>query len=174
MLFRFTLFVLTLLMIQSINVNNLQASNLILKDAKELEIQGNFHLLLYGSRHGNDIETIAFLDNSEDDYEIELYTPEFNYKKLKSLDTKEAIDRAKKFVSWHSSFMNFSISKIITNDGHLIGYEIKPLYFPFEYGVTDVFDNSYWIRGKKAVISIKLLQSVERIIYDFGNSKEAN
>lgn len=174
MLGRYAFIFVIIMILQSLNVTTLYASNLTLKEVSEGEIKGTFNLLLYGGRHGNDIETIAFLDIIDDDYEIELYTNDYNYKKVMSVTDKDAIQRAKTFVSWHSSFMNYSIRKIITNKGGLIGYEIKPLYMPFEYGLTDVFDNSYWLRGKKAVISIKLLQSVERYIYDFGSSRDAN
>ncbi|HIJ59725.1 MAG TPA: hypothetical protein HPP56_03810 [Nitrospirae bacterium] len=163
-----------ILLAQLLFVSNLQASNLILKDASEVEIKGNFNLLLYGGRNGSDIETIAFLDIVDDEYKIELFTPEFNYKKEENKTAKDALLRAKGFVSWHSSFMNFAIRKIITDKGDLIGYEVKPLYLPFEFGISDVFDNTYWLRDKKAVIFIRLLPSIERMLFDYGTSREAN
>lgn len=142
------------------------AENLTVEPISEKEIKsGTYTLILYGSRHSNDVETIAYLDPVDDDYEMEIYAPDFDYRKEASKGLEDALKIAKNFVSWHSSFMNFRLSKIVTKQGVTVGYEIKPLYKPFEFGRTDVFDNSYWLRGSKAFISVNLLPIVERFLY---------
>lgn len=50
------------------------------EDAKDADIRGSFALILYGSRHLNDIETVAILDIEGDSYSFEPYAPEFDYK----------------------------------------------------------------------------------------------
>lgn len=148
------------------NASQVNAENLTVEPISEKDIKpGSYTLILYGSRHSNDIETVAYLDPVDDDYEIEIYAPDFDYRKEASKGLEDALKTAKTFVSWHSSFMNLRLSKIVTKQGVTIGYEIKPLYKPFEFGRTDVFDNSYWLRGKRAVISVNLLPSVERFLY---------
>jgi hypothetical protein len=148
------------------------AQGLRLEKAYENEINGSFKVLLYGSRHGNDLETIAFLDPLEDGFELELYTPDFNYRVENKMDAKEAIKIAKTFVGWHSSFKSYSIGKLISTDGRVLGYEVRPLYMPIDYGMSDIFDNSYWLRGNKVVIRIRLHESLERRLYDIDPSRE--
>ncbi len=167
------IFLAVLFILLSILNGGVSAENLKVAVISEKDISpGLYTVILHGSRHGNDLETIAYLDPLNDDYEIELDTPAFDYRKELSKQDKDALNIAKTFVSWHSSFMQYKISRLLTKEGKKIGYEIKPLYMPFEYGRADVFDISYWLRGKKAVISIKLIPSVDRLIYDSGRSRD--
>lgn len=154
--------------------NSANATNIETKEVVESEIKGRFDVILYGGRHVNDLETIAYLDIVDDDYEIEIFAPDFDYRIERSKDADLALTIARRFTGWHSSFMRFSYSKIITPDGKTIGYEVRPLYLPFEFGRADVFDISYWLRGKKVIISIKLLQHIERRLYylDFDQSSQ--
>lgn len=147
------------------------AISLDTKEVPDTEIKGVFDVILYGSRHANDLETIAFLDPIDDEYAIQIYAPDFDYRIDKSKDSKVALDIARKFTSWHRSFVRHIYSKIITPDGKTVGYEVKPLYLPFEFGRSDVFDISYRLDGKKVIITIKLFESVERQLYylDFNS-----
>jgi hypothetical protein len=79
--------------------------------AKDADIRGSFALILYGSRHLNDIETIAILDMEGDRYGFEPYAPEFDYKIKRGIPAKEALEEAERFVSWHSSFYRTQLSR---------------------------------------------------------------
>lgn len=136
------------------------------EEVKNANITGNFTLILYGGRHSNDIETIAILDIEGDQYVFEIYAPEFDYKIKKHVPAKEALDEAKKFVSFHNSFRRSQLSRIFDNKGNTIGYEVRPLYLQITFGVDDVLDVDYRLKNDKVVVKIRLLPSVERILFD--------
>ncbi len=142
--------------------------------SKDKELKGAFTLILYGSRHLNDIETIAILDIEDDGYTIEPYAPEFDYRIKKGISAEEAFKEAEHFVSWHSSFYRAALNKIIDEKGATIGYELRPLYHPLTFGFADVLDVDYVMKGDKVVVRIKLIPSVERMLSDGDGFKLGN
>jgi hypothetical protein len=56
------------------------------------------------------------------------------------------------------------MSKIIAPNGDILGYEVRPLYYPFTYGVEDVLETDYRRKGDKVVITIRLVPSVQRML----------
>lgn len=141
------------------------------EDAKATEMTGAFTLILYGARHGNDVETVAILDKEGDRYTFEPYAPEFDYRIKKGLSAKEALEEAERFVSFHSSFWYSRLSKIIDNEGNTIGYEVRPFYYPTTFGVTDVLDVNYRIKDSKVIAYIKLKPEIERMLFG-GDGKD--
>jgi len=141
---------------------SLIGSGLETKPVKKSDIEGTFTVILYGANHMNDLKTIAILDREGDEYEFEPYAPEFEYRVKKNLTSKDAITEAEKFVSWHHSFNRIWLSKIIDPKGRTIGYEVRPLYYPWDFGFSDVLDIDYFIDGKKVFIRINLIDAVER------------
>lgn len=131
---------------------------------KKEDIKGTFTLILYGARDINDIETLAILDLEGDQYTFEPYAPAFDYKVEKSLSAKEALDEAYKFISYHNSFYHPQLSRIIDEKGNTIGYELRPLYMPFVFGVSDVLEVDYWLRDGKVKVNIRILPSIERAL----------
>jgi len=136
------------------------------EEAKADEIAGVFTLILYGRRDSNDIETIVFLDKEGDEYEFEPYAPEFDYRIKRGVSAKEALDEAKRFVSFHNSYWYAQLSRIIDHRGKTIGYELRPRYYPFVFGVSDVLDVNYVIKDSKVVVRIRLRPEFERIPFD--------
>lgn len=143
--------------------------------ARADEVIGAYTLILYGSRHAGDVETVAFLDKEGDQYTFEPYAPAFDYQVVKGVPAKEALARAQRFVSWHHSFIRSQLSGIVDATGAVIGYEMRPLYQPFTFGAQDVLDISYRISDNRVIIWVKLLPTVERRIqgdtrpfFDFG------
>jgi len=132
--------------------------------AKVDDVTGSFTLILYGGRFSDDLETIAILDCEGDQYTFEPYAPEFDYRIKKRVQAKDAIREAEKFVSFHNSFWHSQLSKLIDNKGNIIGYELRPLYLPFLYGINDVMDVYYWLKeGNKVKVTIRLTPSIERL-----------
>lgn len=142
------------------------------EDAKNADIRGSFTVILYGSRHSSDIETLAILDIEGDDYTFEPYAPEFDYRMERGLPAREAVERAEQFISWHHSFQRPRFSRIIDNKGSTIGYEIRPLYYPLTFGEPDVLYTDYIPDGNKVSVIIKLKPSVERQIYRGNGLKD--
>ena len=134
--------------------------------AKAADITGVFTLTLYGGRHSSDIETIAVFDLEGDRYTFEPYAPEFDYRIKKSLSVKDALHDAETFISRHRSFRSAQLRRIMDRKGKTIGYELRPLYLPLDFGVSDVLDVTYWLREGKVKVVIKLLHSVEKQLSD--------
>lgn len=134
--------------------------------AKSEEIKGSFTLILYGANHINDLETIAIMDYEGDNIKFEPYAPDFSYRKKFSVTTAEAIKEAVDFVSWHNAFKHYEIKRIVTRAGSSLGFEIRPLYDPLTFGISDVLDVDYILEGDKVKILIKLKPQIERRIFD--------
>ena len=142
------------------------ASGLRTQAARDSEITGSYAGIFHGCNFFNDLETIVFLDKEGDQYTFEPYSPDFNYKVHKGFSAQEAVSEAKKFVNCSSSFSHSQISSVISPDGRILGYEMRPIYSPFRYGVSDELYTNYQIRSNKVIITIRLVPSVERMIYD--------
>jgi hypothetical protein len=134
------------------------------EEASPSEIKGTFTLILYGGRYSDDLETIAILDLEEDQYNFEPYAPDFDYTVKKGVTAEKALAAAQKFVSFHASFWRTQLSKILDEKGNIIGFEVRPLYRPFIYGVSDVLEVNYWPkRAGRVKVNIKLIPTVERL-----------
>lgn len=136
------------------------------------EVTGKYTLILYGCNFFDDLETIAILGKEGGKFVIEPYAPSFNYRIKKGLHAKEALEEAESFVRCHSSYKTSQLSGIIDNEGHTLGYELRPLYFPFTFGTDDVLDTFYWIRGDKVNVNIRLKPSIERLLNGGGASRD--
>ncbi|MEE9524425.1 MAG: hypothetical protein V3V59_06715 [Thermodesulfovibrionales bacterium] len=137
---------------------------------KEEKIEGRYDVILYGSRHADDVETIAILDKVGDEYTFEPYAPEHDYKVMKNISASEALKHALPFVSWHRSFRNVERNRITDKKGRAIGYELRPLYEPLSMGEMDVMYVNYQIKGNKVIVYIRLKESVERVLEGDGDS----
>lgn len=139
------------------------------------EIKGIFEIIFYGARFPDDVETVAILDYEGDEYKIEPFAPDFDFRIKKGIPDKEASQMALKFISFHTSFHKYSLKKIIDNKGKSIGFEFRPLYYPFIYGVSDIMDINYWLKEDgKVKVTIKLLPSVERLQLQRGDNGSGN
>lgn len=117
-----------------------------------VEITGTFNLILYGAHHADDIETVAILDAEGDGYEIVPFAPEDYYTVDKGLPADEAINKAKRFVSFHQHFWTYDIRRIFDEKGGIIGYEIRPLY---TYLGDALSINYYTEDGKRVKVVIQ-------------------
>ena len=138
--------------------------------ATAAEIKGNFSVILYRGSYADDLETVALLDSEGDQFTFEPFAPDFDYVIKKGLSAEEALKAAEKFVTFHQpSFWRTQLIKIINPEGNIIGFELKPLYFPFAYGRIDVLDIYYWLeKGGKIKVTIKLKPSIETLKFHPG------
>ncbi len=138
---------------------------------KDIDIGKTYLLILYGARHGNDLESAVIFDIEGDDYTFEPYAPHFDYKIERGLDYSRAIHRAQKFVSWHPLYQRSELKRI-TLSGTDIGYELRPLYDPLSFGLSDVLDIDYRLRDHKVIVRIRLLPQIERMLLDGDRVRE--
>jgi hypothetical protein len=137
--------------------------------ANPSEVKGIFTLILYGGNYYDDLETMAILDREGDQYTLDLYKPDFDYRVIKDLPAKEALAKAEKFIRFNPSFWHSQLSKILDNKGDVIAYELRPLYYPITYGSSDVLDVHYWTKeGGRVKITVRLITSVERLRFPGG------
>jgi hypothetical protein len=137
--------------------------------ANPSEVKGTFTLILYGGNYYDDLETMAILDREGDQYTLDLYKPDFDYRAIKGLPAKEALEKAEKFIRFNPSFWHSQLSKILDDKGDVIGYELRPLYYPITYGSSDVLDVHYWMKeGGRVKITVRLITSVERLRFPGG------
>ena len=90
--------------------------------------------------------------------DFEPYAPEFNYRVIKDLPAKEALQKAEQFVDCNSSYKSSRLTGIVDQAGHILGYEVRPLYF----------------RDGRVRVSIRLNSSVERHLNDGGGDRDRN
>lgn len=142
--------------------------SLLTEGARISDVTGNFTVMLYGGRYSRDIETVAFLIPEGSKYTFELYAPDFDYRVVKGLEAKDAINTAEQFVRIHNAFLRSELSKILDVDGKVIGFELRPLYYPLEFGIEDVIDTSYALSNGRVRIYVTLKPEVMRRIFGSG------
>jgi hypothetical protein len=126
-------------------------------------ITGTYKVILYGANHYNDIATVALLVPEESKYSFEIFAPEFTYRTITGLPAEAAIERALKFVGWHSDFMRSQTSRIIDVNGQTIGYEVRPLYRQTTFGLQDVMQVNYFLKDMNTVeVHVRLDPEIER------------
>jgi hypothetical protein len=127
-------------------------------------IKGTYTLILFGNRHGDDMETIAFLDSEKDTYTLEPFAPEYDYTVKKHYKGSSALDSAISFVRSHENYKGVRIIRITDGQGGLFGYEVRPLYRDMRLRTPDVLDVSYVQKDDKVLIYIRLKTHVEKFL----------
>ncbi len=138
------------------------------EEAKAEEAAGTYTLFLHGCRFSDDIMNVAILGKEGTPYIFEIYAPEFDYKIKRGIPGKEALTEGEKFVACHYSFQRSDLRKILDAGGKTIGYEVRPLYSPLDFGYSDILDVDYVIQDSKVVVRIDLKSGVKNLIFDFG------
>jgi hypothetical protein len=138
------------------------------------EVTGRYTLILYGCNYFDDLETVAILGKEGGRFVFEPYAPEFNYRIIKDLPAKEALEKAEQFVDCNSSFKSSLLAGILDPGGRILGYELRPLYFTFTYGTDDVLNTFYWIRDGKINVSIRLTPSLQRHLDNGGRERDGD
>lgn len=145
---------------------------LLTLDAQTSDVAGTFTVIYYGGRYYKDVETVAFLDLEGDSYTFEPYAPEFDYRIEKGVAAKDALQKAESFVKAHYAFMRSQLSKVLDENGRVIGFELRPLYGPLAFGVQDVLDVAYSVKDGRVRIYIRLKTEVERQLFGGDGSRE--
>ena len=136
-------------------------NRLTMKSAEERDVTGTFRLILYGCTHYDDLETIAILDKEGDRFAFEPFAPDFTYRVKKGVAAKEALAGAEQFADCHNAFRRTQLSRLVDVRGETLGFEVRPLYMPFVFGVGDVLRTDYRIKDDKIIVTIRLAGSAE-------------
>ncbi|HTP04052.1 MAG TPA: hypothetical protein VMM54_02715 [Nitrospirota bacterium] len=140
-----------------------------IKGTVPADIQGTYALLLYGCKYGNDLENLAILYRDEGPFTFDIYSLPTSYRVIKGLSADEALKQADKFLRCSTDYWKTQLSKIVDREGTIAGYELRPLYAPYQYGHMDVLDISYWLRDSKVTVYIKLDTDTQKSIENNGS-----
>ncbi len=139
--------------------------------ANPAEVQGRtYTLLLYGCHYPVDIKNLALLVDEGSKYPVEIFDIPTSYQVKKGVPGPEALKEADSFVRCSTRRVSGTQLRRISDDaGGTIGYEVRPLYFPLEFGITDVMLVSYSLQHGTVKTYIRLDPDVERAIESVGS-----
>lgn len=140
-----------------------------LQPCNEKDIKGMYNLIIYSNSFINDPETFIVLDRADDGMKILPYAPAFKYSVKENLDEKEALKIAGEILK-DSSIVSFVKCSTIRDKENIYGYELKPVYFPWIFGILEPLETVYKKQGSTITIFIRLHPQVERQIYFDGDS----
>jgi len=164
----FVIFVVIAIFVAAIPCSPAFGLSLFSKDAHASEVTGNFTVMLYGGRYSTDVETVAFLIPEPSKYTFELYAPDFDYKVVRGVPAADALHMADQFVRIDYAFLRSELNKILDVDGSTIGFEVRPLYQPLEFGTEDVLDISYGLSNSRVRIYVRLKPEVWNHLFGGG------
>jgi hypothetical protein len=142
---------------------------LLTTGAQPADVKGTFTLLLYGCHYPDDVKNVAILLNEENKQPFEIYDIKTSYKIKKGVPAQDALNEASAFLRCSSHRVTeTAVRSIPDGAGGILGYEIRPLYFPLEFGYSDILLNSYALKDGMIRAYIRLLPDVERQIKAIG------
>lgn len=143
-------------------------SQINLIEVDQESIKGKFDMILYGNGFINDPETFVILDNLADDIKILPYSSTHKYKIFHNVTEDEALKIIKDIMINSSvSFLRF---RAIKDSQNIAGFEIKPVYFPWIFGISEAIETLYKRNDKLIHVFIRLNPRVEKQIYNGGNT----
>jgi hypothetical protein len=139
--------------------------------ADPADLQGRaYTLLLYGCHYPEDIKNLAVLVDEGSRYPVEIFDIPSSYKVKKGVPGPEALKEADSFVRCSTRRVSQTQLRRIADDaGGTIGYEVRPIYFPLEFGQTDVLLVSYSLQNGTVRTYIRLDRDVERALESSGS-----
>ena len=145
---------------------------LLTSPATAPEVTGTYDLLTYGCRYPNDIKNLAILISEGARYPVEVYDLPTSYYVEKGLAAATALDKAGSFLRGCGTrrVTGTRLSRISDGSGGTLGYEVRTLYFPLEFGITDVLLVNYALTDGKVRVYVKIDPDVERAIESVGGN----
>jgi len=127
------------------------------------EIHGLYTLILYTEGQYDSLKTLAFLSIEGSGYFIEPYVPSFDYGVWTNVSGEYAMLYALDFVGRQNpNYKQPEVKRILDPSGKIIGYEVRPLYYPLAYGFSNVLFTSYFLEpGGIVRVYIQLDPTVE-------------
>jgi hypothetical protein len=134
----------------------------------DAEITGLFTLILYSDMQYASLRTLAFLSSEGSGYSLSPYVPSFDYSVTNNVSGQEALREALAFISSKNpNYESPEIRRILDPAGKIIGYEVRPLYNPVAYGISDVLSTGYFLLpGGSVRVIINLSQEVKNEFED--------
>jgi len=140
-------------------------------EADPTAVTGTYTLLLYGCHYPDDAQNVAFLVSDTSKYPLEIFDIDTSYKVKANVPAQEALSEANSFLKCTTyRLWRTQLERIPDASGGTIGYEVRPLYLPWEFGKSDIMLISYSLRNGAVRVYIKLDGDAERAIESSGGS----
>ncbi len=108
-------------------------------------LEGRCDLILYSALEDELQIKVAILDISGDEFTVEPFAAEFNYKTIRGLDVGEALEKAEGFLSMVTGYDSMEVRRVFGPGGEVVAIEGRPIYEPFFHGPLDITDTNYYI-----------------------------
>jgi hypothetical protein len=129
-------------------VSSAAAAELKTARADASEVDGTYSLMLYGCNNGLDVNNVAILKKEGDGRTFEIAGPSGAEPMVKTgLSGDVALAEAKKFLGCSVDVNHTQLDKIMSPEGTVLGFEVRPQYDLGIFGVPDAFSTSYTIKG---------------------------
>jgi hypothetical protein len=116
-----------------------------------------YTLIKYGANNSDDFATFVILVPEQGGYAFDIFKPDFEYRTIKGVPAKAAMQMAQDFVSNHPDFLRSSSRTILAPDGSVAGYETRTLYRRTFLGMEDLFYVTYLLKADNRIeVRIKL------------------
>jgi len=134
-------------------------------------VTGTYTLLLYGCHYPDDAQNVVFLVSDSSKYPLEIFDLDTSYKVKANVPAQQALSEANSFLKCTTyRLLQTRLESIPDGSGGIIGYEVRPLYLPWEFGKFDIMLISYSLRKDAVRVYIKLDPDVEEAIEASGGS----
>ena len=142
---------------------------LVTSSADPADLKGTYTLLLYGCHYPEDVKNLAVLVDEGSRHPVEIYDIPSSYQVKKGMSGPQALKEADSFVRCSVRRVSQTqLRRISDADGGTIGYEVRPLYSPLEFGRLDILFVSYSLQNGTVKTSIRLDPDVERALESPG------
>ncbi len=139
------------------------------------DLQGTYTLMLYGCHYSDQINNIALLVDENSKYPVEIYDLATSYKVKKGVSPQQALAEADSFVRCSSyRLWQTQLLRIVDDSGGTIGFEVRPLYIPYEFGNPDVLLINYVLNEGKVRVYVRIDPDVQRAIEASGDVRQSS
>jgi hypothetical protein len=154
---------LALVMLAAVIPACVPGKQLLAQAALPNEVSGSYTLLLYGCHYPSQPNNVAILVKEDSRYPLEIFDIDASYRVKKGVPAQEALAEANAFVrcSTHTIWMT-ELKRIPDDAGGTVGFELRPLYVPLEFGFPDVMLISYALKDGRVRAYIRMDRHLER------------
>ena len=126
-------------------------------------ITGTYTLLLYGCHYPEQIDNVAILVDKNSKYPLEIYDIKTSYSVENDVPAQQALEKADSFIRCSSHRVSQTqLTRIPDDSNGTVGYEVRPLYVPTEFGTPDVLIINYSLKDGKILTYIKKTRQEDR------------
>lgn len=118
---------------------------------------GYFTVIFSGRHYHEELNAIVIMDLDGDHYLLEPKARRVDYEILTGLSLREAVMESEPFFVLHAEYSGRKLlNSIISPEGMIIGYELRPLYNKDYIGVEDVLISEYVLqKGGKVIFTAR-------------------